>query len=198
MSQIKWFLCGVAALSMIVAAPASATTLVRQGLENLVAANGVIVLGDVRDMHSYWNADGSFILTDVYFTVREVLKGDPRDRDLTVTIMGGSVGDLTTLIVGGAELIPGNSYLLFLNDEDLPGVRSARTVRDHAQGVFDVRMSARGFRAVSQATRLALIPDAAGRMDAPGGADGIPLDTMVQSIREMVGRAATPSREVKR
>lgn len=197
MSQSKRLLFATAALAMMIAAPAHATTLVRQGLEDLVATNGVVVLGEVRGVHSYWNAEGSFILTDVHFRVQEVLKGNPKERDLTFTIPGGTVGDLTTLIVGGAELIPGNSYVLFLDEVNLPGARNVRSVREHAQGVFEVRMAVDGSRAVSQATRLPLLPDAGGRVEPPGGEDGMPLASMLQSIRELAGRRATPGGEVK-
>src|SRR6185436_6966830 len=129
------------------------STLIRQSLNGLVAANPTIVVGEVLDAHSYWNDEGTFILTDVRIKATDVLKGDPRDTDFTVTLMGGSVGDLTTLIVGGAELVPGKPYVLFLNEGDLPGVQGVRTVRDHSQGVFEVVKARDGLRAISEANR---------------------------------------------
>lgn len=168
--------------------PSSATTLLRASLEKLVAGNGSIVVAEVREVHSYWNEDHTFILTDVRLAASEVLKGDPRDTDFTITVLGGAVGDLTTVIVGGAELIPGKSYVLFLNEDDLPGVRGVLTVREHSQGVFDVVRARDGYRAISQANRHPLYPDALGIVDPPGGAQGLPLANMLQSIREAAGR----------
>jgi hypothetical protein len=153
------------------------------GLEELVAGNKTIVVGQVLDAHSYWNKDKTFILTDVRIAVNDVVKGDVQN-EVKVTLMGGRVGDLTTLIVGGAELIPGKSYLLFLNEESLPG-KNAQTVRDLCQGAFDLVIGKDDLRAVSQANRHPLIPDHLGYIDAPGGVEGVPFNAMVQSIRQL-------------
>lgn len=175
---------------------AGATSLVRADLKRLVMGNERVVVAEVREAHSYWNEDNTFILTDVRLAATEVLKGDPRDTELTITIMGGSVGDLTTLIVAGAELVPGKSYVLFLNEDGLPGVQRVLTVREHSQGVFDIVKARDGVRAISQANRHPLLPDALGFVDPPGGAKGLPLATMVQSIRDIAGRQDA-RREVK-
>lgn len=172
------------AMAASLAASASATTLRRMGLEELVASNRNIVVGQVLDARSYWNKDKTFILTDVRISVNDVVKGNLQDQEITVTLMGGRVGDLTTLIIGGAELIPGKSYLLFLNEEQLPGKRG-QTVRDLCQGAFDLVIGKDGLNAVSQANRHPLIPDRLGYIDAPGGVEGIPFNALVQSIRDL-------------
>jgi hypothetical protein len=140
------------------------------------------------DANSHWNADGSFIVTDIRVAVRDVLKGEAGSREVNFTIMGGRVGDLTTLIVGGAELIPGNSYVMFLNEEELPGRQRALTVRDHAQGVFNLEIAKDGLRAVSQANRHPLVADPSGNFEAAGGLDGYPAAAMIQSVRQIVER----------
>lgn len=175
-------IAGIAGIAAVVA-PAGATTLMRVGLEKLVAENATVVVGDAVDAHSYWNAEGTFILTDVQFAVSEVVKGRPQNREITITLMGGQIGDLTSLIIGNAELIPGRSYVLFLNEEDLPGAQKVLTVRDLVQGAFDLVLTKDGVRAVSQASGHPLVPDAKGYVDAPGGAEGIPLNALIQSIR---------------
>jgi hypothetical protein len=101
--------------------------------------------------------------------------------------MGGSVGDMTTLIVGGPELVPGSDYVLFLNREDLPGARQRLTVGSLVQGVFDVIDSPRGPRAVSQAARQPLVADGAGIAEPPGGAEGLLLDEMITQVRRLAG-----------
>jgi hypothetical protein len=170
------------------AAPSGATTLVRASLPELVANNRTVVIGEVVDSHSYWNEPHTFMLTDVRIQATEVLKGDPKDTDFTVTLLGGTVDDLTTVIVGGAELVPGKSYVLFLQEDDLPGVHNVRTVREQSQGVFDIVKARDGVRAISQANRLPLHPDALGFVDPPGGAKGLLLNDLIRSVRETAAR----------
>ena len=165
------------------AIPASATTLVRQGLDRLTAENEMVVHGRVIDIHSYWNADHSFILTDVHVRPSQIVKGGA-NGDLTFTLMGGQVGDLTTVIIGGADLVPGSDYVLFLSHVDLPGAAHRLTVRDHVQGVFEVVNG----RARSQAAGQPLYPDLGGRVDVPGGDDGLAVDELVRQVRQNLNR----------
>lgn len=186
----KAILCSALFLSLAgsVVAPAGATTLIRQSLEELVAGNREVVVGEVLEARSYWNEDHTFILTDHRIATQEALKGGRSDQEITVTLMGGRVGSRSTLIVGGAELVPGHSYLLFLHEDDLPGAKSALTVRYHSQGVFDIQIGRGGLRAVSQASGHPLHPDRQGAKDAPGGDEGLPFATLMQTIRQTVAR----------
>lgn len=174
-------------LAMWITAPLSATTLIRQGLDELVASNQRVVVGEVIDAVSYWNEDKTFILTDVRIAPDETIKGRV-ESELTVTLLGGKVGDLTTLIVGGAELIPGRSYVLFLNPEKLPGARQALTLPDHCQGAFEITSQKGELRAVSQANRHSLVPDRRGRNDVPGGTEGFALGALLENLRSTVKR----------
>jgi len=165
------------------AAAADATTLVRQGLDRLTIDNEMVVQATVLDIYSYWNADHQFILTDVRVRPSRILKGTPTDN-VTFTVMGGSVADVTTLIIGGADLVPGSEYVLFLAHNDLPGAANRLTIRDHSQGVFEI---ARG-RAFSQAIGEPLLPDERGKVDVPGGAEGVDLDELIGQIRKLSDR----------
>jgi len=190
-----------AAVAFVVAcaaSPVGATTLRRAGLENLVAQNRTIVVGKVLGVRSYWNKDRTLILSDVRVATREVVKGDAKDKELTVTVMGGTVDEKTLLIVAGADLVPGRSYVLFVNEENLPGAPAVRTIRDHVQGVFEVVGSGSDVRAVSQATRHPLMKDSLGRTDAAGGPQGLPLETLVRSIRQIASRQASQPTQVPR
>lgn len=181
---------GALALGAVVgaalAAPVGATTLRRAGLEELVAVNETVVVGEVVDVHSYWNADNTFILSDVRVEVAEVLKG-AAGAVMTLTVMGGTVGDLTTLIVGGPELVPGRSYVLFVGAGDLPGAAGVPTLRDLTQGVFDIRLEGGAVRALSQAAGQPLFPDAFGETEPAGGRQGVAFDSLLRSIRDLAG-----------
>jgi hypothetical protein len=184
---------GVAVAAVVVSAlvlparSAMGTTLIRQGLEKLTSDDESILVARVIDTRSYWNADHSFILTDVRVRPSRVLKGDAAAGDVTFTVMGGSVGDLTTLVIDGPEMVPGSEYVLFLHHEDLPGVRSRLTIGSLAQGVFEVTDSPQGRRAVSQASRHPLIADGAGIEEPPGGREGLLLDEMIDQVRRLTG-----------
>ena len=170
----------VAVASAVLAAPATGTTLVRRGLEELTAGNERIVRAKVLDIHSYWNDEHTFIFTDVHVRPLLHLKGAPTE-DLSFTLMGGTVGETTTLLLGGPDLAPGAEYVLFLGRADLPGAPGRLTIRDLSQGTFDVRHG----RAWSQAIGDPLLPDAQGETEAPGGPEGLPLETLSRRVLEL-------------
>lgn len=174
----------IAAL-LLLAVPASATTLIREGLESLTRSNGLVVHGKVAEIRSYWNEDHSFIFTDVRVTpierVKDLFRGS---EDVTFTVLGGTVGDVTTLVIGGPELVPGSEYVLFLAEDTVLG-RTLLTAPSLSQGIFEVFRTTTGVRAVSQAAFDPLLPDANGLDRAPGGAEGLDLDTMLMSVRRM-------------
>jgi len=180
-SRIVLAFAAVAALS----APAAATTVIREALEDLHASNSAVVHGTVTSIHSYWNDDHSFILTDVRVRAADRLKGlFGGGDDVTFTVMGGTVGDVTVLVIGGPELVPGSEYVLFLNEEDLPGARRM-TTRSLSQGVFEVSRGPKGVRAVSQAIREPLLPDATGSVEAAGGDEGFELNDLIAKLRTL-------------
>ena len=164
-----------ATMSMV--APAAATTLVRQGLDRLTTENEAVVQAKILETHSYWNDDHTFILTDVRARASRVFKG-PDAESVTLTLMGGTVGEVTTLIVGGASLVPGSEYVLFLAHADLPGASGRLTVREHAQAVFVLENG----RAFSEAIGEPLVPDANGDTAVPGGEDGLAVDELIRQI----------------
>ena len=164
------------------ASQASATTLRRMGLEELTRTNESVVFGRVLEIDSHWNADGTFILTEVTFAPSAVLKGQPTKEPITFTVMGGSIGELTTLIIAGVELSPGADVMLFLSHADLPGADGVLTVRDHCQGAFDLVLGADGLRAISQARVHPLLSDDRGVSEPPGGAEGLSMDFMLREV----------------
>ena len=175
------------ALTFVVAVPAGATTLIRQGLDKLTSENSAVVYGRVLDIHSYWNAERTMIMTDVRVRPSLVLKGDRSAREIIFTLLGGTVGETTTLIIGGPELVPGSDYILFLNREQLHGERPVLTVRDLAQGAFEFADLGAGRRVYSQALHHVLLPDAEGLSDPPGGSEGLNLDEMLTRVRQLAG-----------
>ncbi len=186
-SRIARILLAVSMFALM-ANVASATTLVRRGLDRLANDNESIVQGKVVDLHSYWNADHSFILTDVRVRPSQTFKQrDTRVGDITLTVLGGTVGEVTTLIIGGPEFEPGSEYVLFLGTQDLPGRQAALSIRDLSQGVFEVVSVGGVRRAINQASRHPLVPDGDGVDLAPGGDHGYALDELLSRLQALTG-----------
>jgi hypothetical protein len=168
----------VSLATLTLAAPSHATSLLHESLSVLTQQSELVLRATVLDIHSYWNADHSFILTDVHARPDLVLRGTAAG-DVTFTLLGGTVGEITTLLIGGADLAPGAQYVVFLSHADLPGAAHRLTIREHAQGAFDVVNG----RAISQAFSDPLLPDADGDTVVPGGAAGLTLDELAHQIR---------------
>src|SRR5262245_46535550 len=107
-SFLPWML--TLCLALAGAAQTGASTFARLDLDDLVAENSLILVGEVLSSRSYWNDPGTLILTEVQVSVSEVLKGRWESHEITVTLPGGTVGDETVAVIGGSELIPEKSY----------------------------------------------------------------------------------------
>lgn len=185
LSRIASIALATAAIAVL-AGTATATTLVRQSVQRLTRENAAALSARVVDLHSYWNEDHSFIFTDVTLRPSRVYKGALAAKDVTITLMGGTVGDVTTLVIGNPELVPGSEYVMFLNDEELPGGRVRTTVRDLVQGVFEVRKQNGRARAWSLAIGHPLLADGDGRTEPAGGDAGLDLDELETQIRAAI------------
>lgn len=178
----------LAALGLISAVVPRAAASVGEamGLPELVREAHVVVLGTATERRSRW--EGRHIVTDVTVRVDEDLsEGDEEaGRTLTVTHLGGAVGDIGMKVSGMPTFEVGQRSLLFAK-------RGGRTGRlwpvGMSQGVMQVRREggrdmvhpgARGLMLVKRSASGALRP-------APGALlHPRPLEEVLAEVRALV------------
>jgi hypothetical protein len=90
-----------------------ATTVRRLTFDDLVAKADAIVLGQVVDSRTYWTTDKKLILTTYTVQVGERLKGSV-PQTVTVTTVGGRIGNTILHVSGMPEFQPGENAVVFL------------------------------------------------------------------------------------
>ncbi|HEX4959674.1 MAG TPA: hypothetical protein VF173_02460 [Thermoanaerobaculia bacterium] len=81
--------------------------------EELVAASPNVVVAVVESKSSRWNARHTLIVTDYALRVADRLRGNAPER-LTITVPGGTLGEITDETCVSVHLQAGERYLLFL------------------------------------------------------------------------------------
>lgn len=95
------------------AAPLYATSVQRLSLEDLVAKAQTIVEASIVSANTYRSADGKLILTNYTIDVQESLKGSP-GKTVTLTTIGGRIGNTILRVSGMPAFQPGEKAVLFL------------------------------------------------------------------------------------
>lgn len=121
------------------ALPAAASTFVAMEPAELVAASKAVVQGEVLEVHSFWNEDGTAILTEARILVEEVVAGRA-PSEVVVRTFGGRVGDYVLEAHGFPTFDAGQRLLLFLYDAPDGSVR----VTGYRLGEYRVVRGARG------------------------------------------------------
>jgi hypothetical protein len=98
----------------------------------LASSSPNVVVAVVEDREVRWNSPHTLLMTDYTLRVEERLRGEAPER-FTLTMPGGTLGDITDEICTTVELEPGVRYLLFLGDLDLPSLSAIVGAR---QGIF--------------------------------------------------------------
>jgi microcompartment protein CcmK/EutM len=90
-----------------------ATSVQRLSFEELVAKSQAIVQGSVVSTKTYRSSDGKLILTSYTIQVSESLKGSP-GKTVTLTTVGGRIGNTVLQVSGMPVFQPGENAVLFL------------------------------------------------------------------------------------
>lgn len=129
----------LAAVLVSAAVSGSATTLERMSVAKMTVAAQLVVRAQCVANSAAW--DGGEIWTFTSFAVEESWKGAPTGaaQELTVRLLGGSVGNLTSTISGVPRFRPGEEVILFLQNT----ARGDYSVVSWVQGTFRIRQDAR-------------------------------------------------------
>lgn len=149
-----------------------ATTVERLGLEELAKRANAIVVGTVTGARTYWSAGGKLILTEYTIEVDETVKGNS-GRTISVTTIGGRIGDIELHVSGMPSFQKGENAVVFVETSG-----AYQTVLGLEQGKFTLTNGEIG-NSVSGLS----FPD--GR---PGNPVRMPLGTFKAQIRNFLSR----------
>lgn len=101
------------AVALLTAGAAAASTFVAMDTAELVAASDAVIQGEVLEVYSFWNQDGTAVLTEARVLVDEVVAGQA-PSEVVVRTFGGRVGDYVLVAHGFPTFQEGQKVLLFL------------------------------------------------------------------------------------
>jgi hypothetical protein len=127
--------------------PANSTTLVRMSVAQMTHAAQLVVR--VRCVSNSTSWDAGEIWTFTSFAVQETWKSsntaNSANADLTVRLLGGNVGNLTSTVSGVPRFVPGEEVVLFLE----PTARGDYSIVSWVQGTFRLRRDSRTSRQIA-------------------------------------------------
>lgn len=100
-------------VASLMAAPASATTLMRMSLDQLVQASTEIIRGHVVSQETLWNPGHTRIYTYTTVALDQTYKGNPPST-LVVQQPGGTIGKVRVFVAGTIQFHSQTGYVLFL------------------------------------------------------------------------------------
>ena len=153
-------------------APLQATSVRRLSFDDLIATAHSIVEGNVVSSNTYRSSDGKLIFTSYTIHVQESLKGSTQ-QTVTVTTVGGRIGDTILHVAGMPAFQPGDRAILFLEQS-----KSYTTIVGLNQGKFAISNGE-----VSNSVSGLSFPDG-----VAGKSVKMPLDAFKQQIRLRVTR----------
>ena len=163
--------CG-AALLLAISGATTATTLARMSLAQMSQKAPLIVRARCLGNSTGWDAGEIWTLTT--FTVQEVWRGSS-SAQITVRLLGGRVGNLTSSVSGIPRFRSGEEVVLFLE----PTPRGDFTVLSWEQGTFRVRRDmATGQDTATQDTASFATFDSATHRYEPTGIRNLPVETL--------------------
>lgn len=185
--RIKWRCVRAAArfalAFAIFAAAARATTIQRMSLAKMAQAAPAIVRALCTGNSVAWDAGEIWTFTS--FTVEETWRGETPAR-ITVRLLGGSMGEITSHVSGVPRFRPGEDVVLFLQ----PTQRADFSVVSWEQGTFRIRGGPDGSgELVTQDTASFATFDPASRRFKVGGIHDMPLENFRARVQAAVRQA---------
>ena len=164
-------------LALALAAPAAASTFLYQSQAELVGRAEAVVQGRIVEVHSFWNAEHTVILTEAVLEVEDTVVG-AAPAFVNLRTFGGRVGNYTVEAHGFPTFELGERMLVFLEPEQ----GGAQRVLGYQQGQYRIQ----GEMAIPAFSAGARILRSDGReIPAPRP---MPLAQLKQQLRDTAGR----------
>jgi hypothetical protein len=157
-------LCGFALLLVTsIRGNVGATTLARMSLEKMARAAPLIVRARCAGNSTGWDAGEIWTFTN--FDVEEIWRGSA-PPEISVRLLGGRVGNLTSTVSGVPRFQPGEEVILFLE----PTPRGDFSVTSWTQGTLRIRRDPRTGEenATQDSASIATFDPATRRFEAEG------------------------------
>lgn len=158
----------------------SATSLMRLSIAEMAKASPVIVRAKCIANTTAW--DRGEIWTFTSFSLEETWKGAPPGH-ISVRLLGGRLGDLTSTVSEVPRFRPGEDVVLFLE----PTPRGDYSVVSWMQGTFRIRRDPQtGEERVTQDTAAFAAFDTATRQFEAAGSHNVPLGEFRAHLAAMI------------
>lgn len=152
--------------------PTSATTLMRMSLAQMAHAAQLIVRARCAGNSTGWDAGEIWTFTS--FDVEEAWHGSAPSR-ISVRLLGGRAGNITSTVSGIPRFSPGEEVVLFLE----PTPRGDFSIVSWEQGTFRLRRDARAGEEIAvQDTASFPVFDPATRRFETAGIRDLPIPTL--------------------
>jgi len=122
MNRIKLFLVlAIPMLLLIGAQAALATTVQKLTLQDLAKKSDSIVMARVDDAVASWDAGHKEIYTFITLNVLQPVKGNQGATTITLRQLGGTVGNIASVVPGMPSFRKGEEVVVFLTQKDAAG-----------------------------------------------------------------------------
>jgi len=185
---MKRILMSFALVALLASVPVSASTFAAMSDEALVAGSQAVIVGEIDQVYSFWNEDGTAVMTDAVVHVDRVLAGSA-PAQVTVRTFGGQVGDFRLEADGFPTFQRGEHTVLFL----AAGTDGTYRVTGYQLGQYRIRRGADGvataFPALDHGVRLMFADGTA----APAP-KALPLEALANRVRRLAADRPTAPR----
>jgi hypothetical protein len=113
MKRFHWL--GVAALVLVTAVQANASTFIAMSHHDLVSQSDAVVQGRVLKVSSFWSPSGRVIVTEALIQIEEKVRGNA-PTVVKVRTFGGTVGGYTVEAQGFPKFAVNERLVLFLQN----------------------------------------------------------------------------------
>jgi len=122
MNRVRPFLVvAIAAVALAVAQAAFATSVLKLSLLELTKKSDSIVMARVDDAVSSWDAAHKEIYTYITLNVLQPMKGNKGATTITLRQLGGTVGNIASVVPGMPSFRKGEEVVVFLTQKDAAG-----------------------------------------------------------------------------
>jgi len=165
----------IGAILLIVTLSVSPSISIMRGMgtAELTNLSDLVIRGNVENVQSYWSSDHTTIITQAVVVYDTVIRGNIREKRITVEYEGGEVGDTGLRVSDSVEIRTGEDVVLFLKRGKSRRAGRAFGVVGKAQGKYTV-----GSDGIARKKGFSVI-DGQGMID-----NNIPVQKLLDKIRK--------------